>query len=57
MRKRGCCTGVVLGCEDRGFLALRLGDDLFDVLVSALRRFPVRIAEGLREVRDVYLIE
>lgn len=46
-RERGGGARVVLRCEDGGFLSLRFGNDLFDVLVPSLRWLPVGISEGL----------
>ena len=46
-------AAVVLGGEDGGFAAGGLADDLFDVLVAALRGFPGRFAEGSRLEGDI----
>lgn len=56
---REWCRGpaVVLRVEERGFFALRIGDDLFYSLVAPLGRLPVRVAEGFMNLVHVEPVE
>ena len=50
-------AAVGLCVHHRGFLARRFAEDLFEVLVAALRRLPAWVAERLVYSVDVELIE
>lgn len=54
---RSGCAAVVLCCKKGLLFALSFGDDLFDRLVSTLRRLPVGIAEWLVDLVHVQLVE
>lgn len=55
LRSRG--TAVVLGCEQRLFFPLSLGNDLLQCLVATLGGLPVRAAKGLVDFVHVQLVE
>ena len=54
---RGCGTTIDLCGEHGGFFSLGFGYYLFDVLVTALGRFPVAVAEWLGLGSEVQLIK
>lgn len=46
-----------MGGHDGGFFARGIGDDLLDILITTLRRLPMRVTERLGDLVYVELVK